>query len=172
MTTKADYTADEWKLLMDVPPLVGSVIMITGRSGAIGSMKEAFAVAQGVLGGKDGFEGNELVESLVNARLKDGEKSEVEQISGNSFRGKPPEELFTTLLQMCEDVRVLLESKSNPAESTGFSSWAVSVGEKVADAAKEGGIIERLTGGGERISPEERDVLVAVSKALGVTSPV
>lgn len=171
MTTKSDYTADEWKLLMDLPPLVGSVVMVAGRSGVMGSMKEAFAVAQGVLSGKEGYEGNELVGALVDVRLKDGEKSEVEQMSGNSFRGKPPEELFTTLLQMCEDVRILLESKSAPDESDGYRSWAVSVGEKVANAAKEGGIIERFTGG-ERVSQEERDVLVSVSEALGVSSPV
>ena len=163
MTTKSDYSAEEWKILMDLPPLVGSVVMVAGRSGAIGCMKEAFAVAQGVLGGKEGYDGNELVGSLVDARVKDGEKSEVEQMTGNSYRGKPPEELFTTLLQMCEDVRVLLEAKSDGDESEGYRSWAVSVGDNVANAAKEGGIIERFTGS-ERVSPEERDVLVAVPK--------
>lgn len=171
MSKKSDFTPDEWKLLMDVPPLVGTAVMVSGRSGMTGSMKEAFAVAQGVLGGKHGYEDNELIQSLVNARLKDGEKSEVEQMSGNSFRGLPPEELLSTLLQMCEDVRVMLEEKSTPDESEGFRSWSVAVGDKVANAAKEGGFIERMTGG-ERVSDEERGVLQAVAKALGVSSPI
>lgn len=170
MTTKSDYTPEEWKLLMDIPPLVGTAVMVAGRSGVTGSMKEAFAVAQSVLGGRHGYQSNELIQSLVDARVKDGEKSEVEQMSGNSYRGLPPEELLSTVLQMCEDVRVMLDEKSTPEESEGFRSWSVAVGDKVANAAKEGGFIERITGS-ERVSEDERQVLTAVSKALGVSSP-
>ncbi len=171
MTTKSDYTPDEWKLLMDLPPLIGSVVMASGRSGIGGSMKEAMALAQGVLNGKKGFENNALIGSLVDARVNDGEKSEVEQMIGNSYSAQSAQELVTTLLQMCEDVRVLLENKSTEDESQQYRDWAVSVGERVAYAAKEGGLIERLTKQ-ERVSPEERAILVTVSESLGVSSPV
>ena len=80
MTSKSDYTAEEWTLLLDVPPAIGTAIMYAGKSG-LGSMKEAMALASGILGAREGYEGNELVESLVNARLKDGEKSSIETLS-------------------------------------------------------------------------------------------
>lgn len=168
MTSKTDFTPDEWKLLMDVPPLVGTAVMVAGRSGITGSMKEAFAVAQGVLGGKHGHDGNELVESLVDARLKDGEKSEVEQMTGNSYRGLPPDELLSELVAMCSDVRAVLDAKSSSGEAGGFYNWSLSVGEQVAEAAKEGGFIERITGG-DRVSDDERQVLQAVAQAFGVS---
>ncbi len=48
MSSKNDYSAEEWQLLLDVPPLVGTAVMMAGGSG-LGTLKEAFAIASGVL---------------------------------------------------------------------------------------------------------------------------
>lgn len=33
MTTKSEYTAEEWQLLLDVPTLAGLAVMMSGKSG-------------------------------------------------------------------------------------------------------------------------------------------
>ena len=71
MSTKSDYSAEEWEMLLEVPPLVGTAVMVAGRSGVVGSMKESFAVASGVMEARDGFESNELIQSLISARVED-----------------------------------------------------------------------------------------------------
>ena len=161
MTSKADYDPEQWQLLLDVPPLVGTAVMVAGKSG-LGTMKEAFAIASGVMAAKDGYENNELIQALVEGRLKDKDRSSVEQ-NAVEIRSKSPEELIDLTIQKCEEVAELLQSKSNADESAEYKAWAMSVADKVANAAKEGGF---LGIGGERVSEAERDVIQRVSTAL------
>ena len=162
MTSKADFTAEEWTLLLDVPPAIGTAIMHAGKSG-LGSMKEAMAMASGILGARDGYDGNELIESLVNARLKDGEKSKIETLS-SPYVGKEPDEILGDAVAKCEAVATLLDDKATASEAQGFIDWSVDIAEKVADAAKEGGFLGL---GGERVSAEEKRAIKAVRSALG-----
>lgn len=162
MTTKADFSADEWTLLLDVPPAIGTAIMHAGRSG-LGSMKEAMAMASGILGARDGYEGNELVESLVEARLTGGEKSAIETLN-SPYVGLQPDEILEDAVSKCHTVAKLLNEKATQAEADGFIDWSISIAEKVANAAKEGGF---LGIGGERVSEEEARAISAIRKALG-----
>jgi hypothetical protein len=50
MTTKTDYSDEEWQLLVDVPILAGLAVMMSGKSG-LGTMKEAVSLTQGTLSG-------------------------------------------------------------------------------------------------------------------------
>jgi hypothetical protein len=151
-------------MLLDVPPLVGTAVMVAGRSG-LGSIKEAMAVASGVLDAKHGYESNELIQALLDARINDKERSHLETFSDNPYRGRPPEEIKEMTVEKCREVSALLQHKSTPGEAAEFKAWALAVGKKVANAAKEGGF---LGIGGERVSAEEADVLAAVSSALGL----
>lgn len=163
MSTKDNYTPEEWQLLIDVPPMVGTAVMVAGKSG-LGSMKEAFAVASGVLGARTGYEDNELIQALVDARMKDGERSVIEGITDNPYRQLDPSELANVVADKCVAVSELLQAKSNEAEATAYKHRALDVGLKVANAAKEGGF---LGIGGERVSEAEQTVLDQVRLALG-----
>ena len=57
----------------------------------------------------------------------------------------------------------LLKSKATEEEVKGYVDWSISLAEKVASAAKEGGF---LGIGGERVSEEERRAIHAVRDAL------
>ncbi len=161
VTNRADYTDQQWQLLLDVPPAVGTAVMVAGRSG-LGSVKEAIAMANQILGARHGYEGVELVESLVEARLQHGEKSTIETL-GSPYRGKRPEDVCEDAVAKCQDVAELLAPKATASEVNGYKQWTIRVAEKVADAAVEGGI---LGFGGQRVSDEERQVLKAVKLAL------
>ena len=160
MTTKDDFSSEEWDLLMEIPPIVGLAVMMAGKSG-FGTMKEAWAMARGIMDAKDGYEGNELVHALVDARLKDRERSQVEQLK-SPYRGQSPEEILQSTLELCHKVKPVLTEKATADEAAGFVDWAVTVGEKVANAAKEGGFFS----GGDRVSEEEAYVIEEVKKAM------
>ena len=49
MATKADFTADEWKLLLQSPLLAGVAVSAADPSGLIGMMKESMASARALL---------------------------------------------------------------------------------------------------------------------------
>ena len=159
--TKSNYTPDQWQLLLDVPPAVGTAVMVAGRSG-LGSVKEAMAMARGILGAREGYDGNALVEALVEARLKDGEKSSIESLS-SPYRNLSPDQVLDDAVERCEAVAGLLADKASESDASGYKQWALSVGQKVAEAAKEGGF---LGVGGERVSEDERHALARLKQAL------
>ena len=86
MTTKADFTNEEWTHLLQAPTAAGMYIMMADPNFVIGSMKEAFAVSAGILS-KEKESNSELLTSLLadfrdkdmvkQARLK-FEKKELE----------------------------------------------------------------------------------------------
>ena len=161
MATKADFTKEQWELLLDVPPAAGTAVMYAGQSG-LGSVKEALTLASGILGARHGYEGIELIESLSNARTKGGEKSSIETLS-SPYRGLSNSEIVDDAVDKCSQVAKLLAEKCSEPEREAFVDWTITVAEKVANAAKEGGF---LGIGGERVSAEEARVLKAIRKAL------
>ncbi len=162
MSTKADYTAEEWQLLIDVPSMVGTAVMVAGKSG-LGSVKEALAIASGILSARDGYEGNDLIQSLTESRIKEGMRSEIETMTNNPYKGMAPTELAQVVTEKCRAAAELLAAKATEAETVGYKEWAQSVGAKVANAAKEGGF---LGIGGERVSAEEQQVMDAIQSAF------
>lgn len=162
MSNKRDYTAEEWQLLLDVPAAVGTAVMQAGKSG-IGSIKEAMALASGILGARKGYEGVELVEALVNARIENGEKSTIETFS-SPYRELTPDQICEDALEKCRAAVLILDAKATSEEKTRYLDWSISLAERVANAAKEGGF---LGIGGERVSQEEKDVIAAVRAAFG-----
>ena len=164
MTNQADYSQEEWQTLLDGPALVGTLIMLAGKSG-LGSMKESMAVAAGILSGVNEYPENELVQGIISSR-KGGMKSTVENLSSdNPYLGLKPEALLEAVVDRCKDINLLLSRNSSSAEADEYKQWMVDVGQRVAEAAKEGGF---LGIGGERVSEAETDALKQIRTALGM----
>lgn len=161
MATKSDFTEREWELLLSVPAAVGTAVMYAGRSG-LGSVAETMAMASGILSARHGYDGIELIESLIEARLKNGAKSKIETLK-SPYRDLDDVEIIEDAVARCEDVAALLGEKSTVDEQDAYSTWTISVAEKVANAAKEGGF---LGIGGQRVSEEEARVIAKVKRAL------
>lgn len=161
MSKKSDYSREEWQLLLDVPPAVGTAVMYAGQSG-VGSVKEAMAMASGILGARNGFEGLELIESLVAARIENNEKSSIETLD-SPYVDLTPDQILDDAVARCRRVSDILDDKATVDEADGYVDWTVSLAEKVANAAKEGGF---LGIGGTRVSEEEARAIKAVRRAL------
>jgi hypothetical protein len=61
-------------------------------------------------------------------------------------------------------VAALIEKKAKPEEAQGFKQWLVTVAQRVAEAAKEGGF---LGFGGTQVSEQETATIKELSTALG-----
>ena len=164
MTSKADFTQEQWQLILDVPVMVGMGVMIAGKSG-LGTMKESFALTKEMIDAVKDHADNELIQSVVNARLKDKEKSSAEVLTNNPYTGQGREGLVDAAVEKCEQVCTVLAENCTDQEAREFKQWAMRIGEKVAMAASEGGF---LGFGGEQVSAEEKQALARISQALGV----
>jgi hypothetical protein len=163
MSSKQDYSAEEWQLLLDVPVFVGAAVMVVGKSG-LGTMKESFALAQETIGALKKYPDNELIQGIMESRLKDKEKSSIESFSSPMLKLRP-EEFKVAVVEQCKSAARLLASKSTPEEVTGFHNWIDEITDKVANAASEGGI---LGFGGTQFSDVEKQAISEIKAALAL----
>lgn len=154
------FSDSEWELLLEVPPLIGSAVMLAGRSG-LGSIKEAVAAARGVIGGERTHPDSELVRDLAASR-REGARSEVEKFGGRYLKMQPAE-VADEALRMVGSAVTLLGDRVAPEESQDYARWVMEIADRVAHAAKEG---DFLGFGGQRVSSEEQSLLDRIRSAL------
>ena len=160
MATKTDFTEQEWAAIADAPQMAGIAVMVAGASGVIGSIKEAATAASTVFGGTT--HADELIRSISG---KDEMKASQERIRAamGSFGDKDPntwvrEQTIATL----QRANAVMKAKA-PAALATYHEWILTIADKVANAAREGGF---LGFGGVRVSEEEQKMIAAIKSAL------
>jgi hypothetical protein len=160
MATKADFTADEWNQIRRAPFMAGLAVVAASPSGPFGVVKEMFAVGKILAEVKTQGASSELVKALVS----DLETGAREQSAPPELQGKAPDQVRSYAIESLRQVTALIEKKAKP-EAQGFNQWLVSVAQKVAEAAKEGGF---LGFGGTQVSEQEAATIKELSTTLGV----
>jgi hypothetical protein len=164
MATKTDFSATEWETLRDAPHAVVLAIASAGASGLFGSIKEAMAPA-GIL--VEALQGeNQLLRQICD---KEEIKASIESLkdmakSSNDF--KIIQAIYRKAATDKSQAGLnLLKRKGTPEDVAAFRGFLLKLGEKVANAAKEGAF---LGFGGVRVSEEERVILDELAQALDV----
>ncbi len=144
MTGKADFTAEEWELVLEGPPGAGMLVVMAERGGMF---RETFSMAKAYGEARKQHGESELLDEVVSTKPK------VDRSRHGSFQ----ELREHTLKQLREAVSVL-ESKANADEVNDYRGFVVNLAERVAAAHKEGG---------EPVSDAERAAIDEISEALG-----
>lgn len=160
MTTQADYTNEEWKLILQAPAMAGMVVMLTGQSGPFQMVKEMFAVSKAIVDAEKQEASNELIGALVTAA-----KSVKPEDMQPAQKFNTIEEARAHALDQVRQVGALVDQKAPAQEAQEFKQWLTSLGQKVAEAAKEGGF---LGFGGVQVTEEEKTAINELATALGV----
>lgn len=172
MTTT--YSDDELHLLAGVPHMIGSAMVMAGKSGFIGTGKEMFASARSVLAGVKDYPSNTLIAALLpnvedGAGAAMGEAKKTREWLSNRMKDRgvaSREDMQALAVEDCRGAAALVDAKASPTEAGEYKQWALSVAEKVAMAASEGGF---LGFGGEQFSEPEQKLLSEVEAALGLS---
>ena len=165
MATKADFTPDEWKLLLQSPLVAGVAISAADPSGLIGMMKESMASARALIQAKT----DQNADALAKAVASEFETSEGRGLAQNGVKtaisgAKAPAEIVSQALAALKTTSALLDAKGGP-DAAPFKTWLAGVAKAVAEAAPEGGF---LGFGGTQVSDAEKATLDEISAALGV----
>ncbi len=158
MASKADFTPQEWKLIVGGAPMVGLAVVCASPNGPWGVMKEMLSMGMAMAEMLQKGGANSLIAELA-ADLKT-RQTKPEPPPGLTN----PEECRQAALSHVRAVNDLLRSKVTPAEADEFKQWLMTIGRRVAEAANEGGIFGI---GGERVSEEEKNALRQIAFALG-----
>ena len=171
---KDQYSDEEWFLISSVPSMVGAAMAGAGKSGIIGTAKEAMASMKTLVAGKSDYPDNELInavlvkaESFSDAREKAGAYREKAMTQFKEHNISSPEEFNKLMLDNARKAVALVNAKQSDKESQQYQHWCVNVAKQVAEAASEGGF---MGFGGEQVSDAEKALMSELQKVFTVMS--
>jgi hypothetical protein len=150
MTTKADFTPQEWDLVLEGPPSAG-MIVITAQHG--GTLRETVSMAKSYAAARAQHGQSELLDEIVAA------KPEIDHTRYHS-----PEELKAHLLEHLRDAVALLQGKAQPQELDDYRRFVVNLAQRAAAAHGE-------RGGGDPVSDIEHAAIAEIAQAIGAEAP-
>ncbi|MCB0044768.1 MAG: hypothetical protein KDD92_05010 [Caldilineaceae bacterium] len=160
MTTKADFSAEQWQALMQAPMAVGTLVTLS--SPAIGdALKESVAVAQAIAKAAQSSGNSELMNAMASEFTNRASAKEA-QIKPE---GRDPEAIKSQMLGIVRNAAEVIDSKASPEEAAELKQWLYGLGEAAANAAKEG---DFLGIGGQKVNADEEAALAEIKQALGM----
>jgi hypothetical protein len=163
MATKTDFSSTEWEVLRDTPHLVVLAMATAGGSGIFGSIAEAIAPSGTIIEALKGS--NQLLKDVCE---KAEMKASIESIKSLAKASGDFADIQAALRKEATDksraALDLLRQKGSPEDIAAYRDFLIKLGNKVANAAKEGAF---LGFGGERVSEHERTLLAELAEAVG-----
>ena len=144
MTGKAEFTQDEWKLVLEAPPSAG-LIVLTAQKG--GTFRETIAMAKAYSEARQEHGESELLDEITAAKPE----------RDHTHYGSP-EELKQGAMQHLRDAIALLETKATPDEVGDYRRFIITLADKVANAHREQG---------QSVSDAEQQAIAEITTALG-----
>ena len=147
MTTKAAFSPEEWKVVLEGPPTAGMIVATAARGG---TFRETIAMAKAYAEARGEHGESELLDEIVAT------KPEVDHTRYHSA-----EVLTATGLGHLRDAVAVLKSKATTEELDDYRRFVLSLAGKVAAAHREHG---------QAVSPAEAEVIQQLTEALGASS--
>jgi len=147
MTTKAAFSPEEWKVVLEGPPTAGMIVVTAARGGMFRetvAMSKAYAEARAQHGD------SELLDEIVAAKPQ-----------MDHTRYHSAEELRDNGLRHLRDAMALVQSKATTQERDDYRRFVLTLASKVAAAHREGG---------QSVSPAEAEAIQQITMALGTAS--
>lgn len=158
MTTKTDFTDEEWTRIVRAPLVAGMAISLADPGGPIEAAKESMAAL------KSATNPPSREQLLADVALEVQAMAQQHQNPLKGYRptseGGPPGE---QVLAELGAVQGIVSAKASPEEAAAFGRWLVASAQGAADAAKEGGF---MGFGAEQVSAREQAMLDQVREAV------
>ena len=137
MTTKADFTEEEWAQLGRAPLVAGMAITLADPGGPIETLRESSAALQTVLEAAQSGKYDEFVQAVA-ADFADKARRRQNPMAGFKPKGR---DAGGEVLAELRAVNRLLVDKLTPEERDQFREWLKTAAQRAATAAKEGGFL-------------------------------
>jgi hypothetical protein len=157
MTTRGDYTDEEWEALRRAPMVAGMAISLADPGGPIELTKETMASIKAM--SNPGSDAELLVAVSQDAMA-------MAQQHHNPIGDFKPKGATAgqEILDEVRHVNEILTAKATPEEADAFRAWMITASQAAADAAKEGGFMGFHA---VRVSEGEQRMLDQLRAALG-----
>jgi hypothetical protein len=160
MTSKADFTDEEWTRLKRAPFLAGMAISLADPGGPIEAVKETGATLRTVLDAAEQGGRGELVDAVARDVAADARQRK-SPVAG--FKPGKGANAGVEILNELGEINRLVSEKGTPEDAAALREWVLAAAQEAANAAKEGGF---MGFGAERVSEGEQRMLDRLGEAL------
>jgi hypothetical protein len=147
MTTKAAFSPEEWKVVLEGPPTAGMMVVTAAHGG---TFRETIAMAKAYAEARGEHGESELLDEIVAA------KPEVDHTRYHSA-----EQLRENGLGHLRTAVAVLGSKATTEELDDYRRFVLTLAGKIAAAHREHG---------QAVNPAEAEVIEQLTQALGASS--
>src|SRR5215207_4355625 len=155
MTSKQDFTDQEWTRIRRAPLVAGTAISLADPGGPIEVTKETMATLRSATLPPS------QEELLASVALDVQALAQQKQNPLGEFKPRGGQQVLEELRAVNE----LVTAKATPEEAEAFRRWLLVAAQAAADAGKEGGF---MGFGAERVSAGEQQMLQQVRAVLGM----
>lgn len=158
MSNRSSYTSQEWKTLLLAPVQSGIAVMLSEKSGFIGTAQEMVALYKEInKNAAQHYTNNPLVQALLSSDNTDEYKAVVSQIANYIKDASARQKVETEAVQTCHNASEILKQKATPQEAEGYKKWLMEVCNNIAVSATEQG---------QKVSPAEEREMRTIASAL------
>jgi hypothetical protein len=158
VTTKSEFTEDEWSRIVRAPFVAGMAISLADPGNTIEATKETMAMLRSATNPPSREQLLDEVALDVHAMTQQ------KQSPLGGYRptadGAPWGE---QVLEELRGVQALVVARATPDEAAAFAQWLIAAAQAAADAAKEGGF---MGFGAQQVSEREEAMLDQVRAAV------
>ena len=162
MTSKADFTDEEWARLKRAPFVAGMAISLADPGGPIEAVKETSATLKTVLRAAEEGSRGELVDAVASDAAADLRERK-SPLAG--FKPSKGANAGVEILDELREVNRVVSEKATPEDAAAMRDLLMDAAQEAADAAKEGGFMgfraERVSEGEQRMLDSLREALAA-----------
>ena len=158
VTTKRDFTEDEWSRIVRAPFVAGMAITLADPGGPIEATKETVATLRSATSPPSREQ--LLAEVALEVQAMMQEKQSPLAGYRPTADGAP---VGQQVLDELRAVQALVAAKAASEEAAAFGQWLVTAAQAAADAAKEGGF---MGFGAKQVSEREEAMLDQVRAAV------
>jgi hypothetical protein len=163
MTSKVDFSEEEWTRLKRCPFVAGMAISLSDPGGPIELVKETAATVKAVREAAESGGRGELVTALAKEVVADTRERQ------NPLQDFKPKGALAAqeILDELAAVNRVASEKATPEEADAYRQWLQAAAQDAANAAKEGGFLgfhaERVSEGEQRMLDKLAEVLAPPS---------
>lgn len=137
MTTKSDFTDEEWARVVRGPMVAGLAISLADPGGPIEMAKESMATLKAATNPPS------REQLLAEVALEIQAMAQQRQNPLKGFKPAPPpgQGPGDVVVEELRTVQALVAATATPEEAAAFGTWLVTAAQAAADAAKDGGFM-------------------------------
>jgi hypothetical protein len=163
MSSKSDYTPEEWKSVVAAPYYAAMLIIVADMN--VAYFKEIAALGKAIMESASESD-SDLIKAVAvdfaSKETQDEIKPELEKMKGE----KDPAALKQAMYDYITSTTDLITKKSVD-DGDAYRAWLMHLAQKTAEGSKEGGF---LGIGAVRVSDKERAALDELAEALGTNA--